>query len=351
MFLPIGNNGFLISRNAPQYRPSFELNRRISALAEELGFDYAFSMAKWRGFGGATRFWDQTLDSPSLMGGLAVATRRIRLIATVTPLLMHPAVAAKVFATLDEISGGRIGLNVVTGVSLAEYEQMGLVPEEYDRDRYAYAEEWLRAVKRLWSEERVTFKGRYFQLADCASGPKPVQRPHPFVVCAGTSPEGFRFTARMADYSFFLGDTPARTRELCGAVKAIGRAQGRPVKTASLVTLILGETDAEARRARDHLRAGADVEAIRNLVATFRGRSRASDRRRARRLQESFCFTGEPVCGGPETAARAVAELVLEAELDSLLLVFPDYLRGLRAFHDGVLPVLRSHGIAPARAA
>ena len=54
VFLPIGNNGFLMSRTAPQYSPSFAMNKEITLLAEKLGFDYVFSMSKWRRFGGAT---------------------------------------------------------------------------------------------------------------------------------------------------------------------------------------------------------------------------------------------------------------------------------------------------------
>ena len=48
VFIPVGNNGWVISKNSPQYRPTFALNRKIAILAEEIGFDYVFSMAKWR---------------------------------------------------------------------------------------------------------------------------------------------------------------------------------------------------------------------------------------------------------------------------------------------------------------
>jgi len=69
VFLPIGNNGFFISATAPQYAPSFAMNKEITLLAERLGFDYVFSMSKWRGFGGATHFWESTLESMTLMTG------------------------------------------------------------------------------------------------------------------------------------------------------------------------------------------------------------------------------------------------------------------------------------------
>ena len=160
VFLPVGNNGYLISTSSPQYMPTWELQRDLGVAAETLGYDFLFSMSKWRGFGGATRFWDFTLDSLSVMTALAASTRRLRLIATMSPPLLHPVVAAKMAATIDEISGGRFGINIVTGSSLAEYEQMGVLPPGYDDYRYAYATEWLAVVKRLWVEPSVTFDGR-----------------------------------------------------------------------------------------------------------------------------------------------------------------------------------------------
>src|SRR5260221_12903435 len=114
VFMPIGNNGFLISKSAPQYRPSFEMNKQITLLAERLGYDYVFSMSKWRGFGGPTGFWDHTLEAITLMTGLAAATSRIRIIATIQPLLFSPPLAGQMAATIHELSGRRLCINIVT---------------------------------------------------------------------------------------------------------------------------------------------------------------------------------------------------------------------------------------------
>jgi len=69
VFIPIGNNGWLISTNSPQYKPSFDLNREVVEKAERFGFDFALSMIKLHGFGGASQFWDYNLESFTLMGG------------------------------------------------------------------------------------------------------------------------------------------------------------------------------------------------------------------------------------------------------------------------------------------
>src|SRR5579862_9402350 len=195
IFLPVGNNGWIMSTTAPQFMPTWELNRDVSLLAEEVGLDYVFSMAKWRGIGGATHFWDYSVESFSLMSGLAAVTKRLGLVVSVSPALMHPAVVAKMAVTLDHISGGRLLLNIVSAGNAAEYGQMGLYPENFESYRYEFTEEWLNAAKALWTEPSVTFKGRFFELDDCRSDPKPVQRPFPPIVCASGSERGQEFVA------------------------------------------------------------------------------------------------------------------------------------------------------------
>ncbi|WP_122268911.1 LLM class flavin-dependent oxidoreductase, partial [Pseudomonas syringae group genomosp. 3] len=114
IFIPIGNNGWLISSNAPQYMPTFELNKQIVQTAESYGFDFALSMIKLRGFGGKTEFWEHNLESFTLMAGLAAVTSKIQLFATVATLTIPPAIAARMASTIDSISNGRFGINLVT---------------------------------------------------------------------------------------------------------------------------------------------------------------------------------------------------------------------------------------------
>ena len=74
IFIPIANNGWIMSANSPQYMPSFHLNRTIAAKAEAYGFNFLLSMVKLRGFGGQTEFWDHNLEPFTLMAGLAAVT-------------------------------------------------------------------------------------------------------------------------------------------------------------------------------------------------------------------------------------------------------------------------------------
>src|SRR4051794_29499529 len=175
IFLPVTNNGWIISKTSPQFLPSFDLNREVCQIVERIGFSYVFSMAKWRGFGGQTDFWKYSIESLILMSGLASCVPKLRLIASVAPALIHPGVFAKMAATMDDVAGGRLGINIVSAANKQEYSQMGLYPDNFEDFRYDYTEEWLTLVKRLWTEDSVTHRGRYFTLDDCQSWPKPQQ--------------------------------------------------------------------------------------------------------------------------------------------------------------------------------
>jgi len=128
VFLPIGNNGWLVSTTSPQYKPSFDLNRAIIEMADRFGFIFALSMIKLHGFGGASQFWDYNLESFTLMAGLAAIISGIQLFATCAVLTMPPAIAAPMAVTIDSISHGRSGININSRWHRREYEQMGIWP-------------------------------------------------------------------------------------------------------------------------------------------------------------------------------------------------------------------------------
>ena len=180
VFIPIGNNGWLLSENAPQYKPTFELNKEITLSAEHYGMDFVLSMIKLRGFGGKTEFWDHNLESFTLMAGLAAVTSKIKLFATSASLVMPPAIVARMASTIDSISNGRFGLNLVTGWQRPEYDQMGMWPgDQFFSTRYQYLSEYIQVLRDLWGKGQSDFKGDHFQMNDCRLSPQPHQEtPH-----------------------------------------------------------------------------------------------------------------------------------------------------------------------------
>ncbi|MBN8997893.1 MAG: LLM class flavin-dependent oxidoreductase [Rhizobiales bacterium] len=345
IFLPNANNGFIISKAAPRYEPTAKHNLEITCLAESLGMEFVLSMVKYRGFGGEVGYWDGCLDSVALTGALAQATSRIQLITTIGVLAVHPALAARALATLDDISEGRVGLNVVAGWNMHEYAQMGLWRgKEHYEQRYQYAAEYMEIVHQLWRTGTATFKGQFFDLTDCHCFPKPR---HPIqVVCAGQSPAGMEFTAKYADYNFTAAP-PKGIASILSKTQAAADAAGRQVGTLAYVIVIARETDAEAEAVVQDITDNADQEAIGNLLASaaLDTSKEGTSQRMIAGLNQSardgnLAFHSAPVLYGSYASVAEQFDALAAMGLGGAMLVFPDYVPDLRSFGDNVMPRL-----------
>ena len=348
LFLPNTSGSLIFSTGSPpQQMPSFALNLAVTRLAEEAGFEFVLSQSKWRGYGGAAQHWDYALESFTLMSALAATTSRIRLFASVGVRTIHPAVAAKMAVTIADVSNGRFGLNIVAGWNQREYAQMGLWAEDdYHQYRYAYAEEYLSVVRALWTEGRITHRGRFFTLEDCQSLPKP-SRPIP-VVCAGQSDDALAFTARHADFSFVgrQADTPDQLGALARKVSALAKTNGRMVGTYLLLTVLAHETDEAAYAQRDHFIANLDVEGLAEMTQiSGMDTSRPS---RAELPTAARTFMGMPFIAGSYERVAAYLDSVAAAGLTGVSMVFPDFEPDTAKFIRHVMPLMRSRMADPA---
>ncbi|HEX9461923.1 MAG TPA: LLM class flavin-dependent oxidoreductase [Alphaproteobacteria bacterium] len=355
IFLPIANGGWIVSRNAPVIDGSFGLNKRATLLAEELGLDFVLSMMKWRGFGGPRNHWGTSQESLMLMSALSQVTSRIKLWCTVHTLLHNPAVVAKMVCTLDHASDGRAGLNVVSGAFRDEFSQMGGWREDLDHDqRYELAEEWLDAVKRLWSEPAVNLDGKYFKLADCMCDPKPVSDPRPTLICAGMSEVGLRLSARHADAAFISGKDDAEVARNSRRAKAIAAEYGRTIKTFINCVIVPGETDAAAEARAEHYRAGIDVETLQGMGSGYRQAPRQDGQVHNLLLRaRNDAFMTSFAIGSADSLRRRIVKTIRGAELDGMMFMFPDYIEDQRFFGERVLPGIRhelAQELAPASA-
>ncbi|RKF23134.1 LLM class flavin-dependent oxidoreductase [Altericroceibacterium spongiae] len=340
VFMPIANGGWILSENKPEIDGSYAYNRQAAILAEEAGMDFIMAMAKYRGYGGKTHQWDSTIDSVVAMAGLAEATSKVKVWATIHTILQNPAVAAKMIATLDQISEGRAGLNCVTGSYKGEFSQMGAWPEDVDHDqRYDLAYEWIRAIKALWTEDSVTQNGKYFQLEDCQSWPKPKKKP--FTVCAGTSAKGMRFSSEEMDAIFLSGGDPEKLAKASAAAKADAAELNRYIRTYSMMTIVFGDTDAEAEATAQHFREGFDEEALHGMMRAYGFLDSEIGKENDFTKKARSSFMAPHITGTPGTIVQKLTELFATADTDGLMLIFPDYIKSLPIFGNEVLPALR----------
>jgi pyrimidine oxygenase len=347
VFIPIGRNGWIVSTTSPQYNPSFELNRQTTLNAERYGFDFALSMIKLRGFGGQSGFWDQNLESFTLMAGLAAVTSRIKLYATVPTLAIPPAIAARMASTIDSISNGRFGLNVITGWQRPEYAQMGLWPgDEYFARRYDFAAEYVQVMQELWQTGVSNFKGEFFRMEDCRLSPRP-QVPIK-LISAGQSDAGMKFIARYADYNFVFGmgfNTPTGCAATVERLQKASAGSGRTVATYGLFMIITGETDAEAKAKWDLYKAGADHEALRWLTQQSSADTRSGTDTNVRHMSSEVSNVNLNIgllCGSYASVARMMDELATVPGLAGVLLTFDEFVTGTEIFGQRIQPLMKS---------
>jgi pyrimidine oxygenase len=317
----------------------------VTRLAEDMGLDFALSMAKWRGYGGPSRHWDFTLESLSTMAALAEATTRIRLWSTVHTMVWHPAVVAKMVATLDQVATGRVGLNLVSGSNPYDQGQMGLWRDLDHAQRYQLADEWVSVIKKLWTQERTDHEGTYYRLTDCVSNPKPSVPPT--LICAGTSETGLRFAVKSCDVCFVSATSAAELARTTSMIRSLGDEYGRKPQSFALLVIVPGRTDEEARERVARYDAGVDVAALRRQAGEYAADVKENSMRR--RLlavaDRPRAVNSSAIAGSPETIARRLAELVAQADLDGITLIVPDFIDDLRVVGTEVAARLAELGV------
>jgi pyrimidine oxygenase len=347
VFIPIGNNGWLISTTSPQYMPSFDLNRTIVEKAERFGFDFALSMIKLRGFGGPSEYWDHNLESFTLMAGLAAVTTKIKLFATVGVLTMPPPLVARMAVTIDSISHGRFGVNIISGWQEKEYSQMGIWPgDEHYRKRYEYCEEYVSIMKELWATGKSDLKGEFFQMNDCRCSPLPSAKVT--IVCAGQSDRGTEFASQHADYLFVASNGLNQPRNVDKVVSRLvtqNQKTGGKCGALVLIMIIADETDDAAMAKWEHYKAGTDFEARAGRAGpadpfSVAGRFNVSTEQR---LPTNMGV----LCGSYAKVAAMLDDLATVPGVDGAMMTFDDFVIGMEQFGTRIQPLMKCRSNLP----
>lgn len=339
------------------------------------------------------------LEPITLLAALSAVTRHIGLIGTVSTTHNEPYSVARRFASLDHLSHGRAGWNVVTSGSQNEADNFGGDGAMQHDDRYARAEEFVDVVRGLWDcwedgahlydrasghyfnpdkVHALDHKGRFFKVR----GPLNVGRPpqgHPVIVQAGGSEPGRRLAARTADMIFTAQPSLAKAQEFYRDMKARAAAFGRDpdhLLVMPSVQLLVRSSEAEARHAQEELldlvpsalavsklqtlldmdlsdcpldgplpevgltQGGQWVQ--RQVIAMAREEN-LSIRQLARRTVVSRASFS--LAGTPEQVADMCQSWFMEGAADGLSLA-PNYLpEGLDEFVDAVVPILHARGL------
>jgi F420-dependent oxidoreductase-like protein len=203
------------------------------------------------------------LEGWTVLAALAAVTGRIRLATLCTAVgYRNPAQLAKIAATVDLISRGRLTLGIGAGFFEDEYRQYGWEFPPRPATRIRQMEEVVQLILKMWTEPRTTFHGRFFQVEDAILEPKPVQNPHPPVLIAGSGEQlTLRAVARLADACNFVDADIAEVRHKLAVLRehcdAAGRDYGTIEKT-QVRSWLLARNDAAVAAKRERFPNRAD---------------------------------------------------------------------------------------------
>jgi FMNH2-dependent dimethyl sulfone monooxygenase len=352
-------DGGLTATTAPErQRLSWPNCVEIASRADIAGFEMQVPLARWKPLGGVTNFNGVNYEPLTWAAGISAVTRDSNIFATIHVPVVHPIVAAKQMTTIDHISGGRFGLNLVCGWFPAEFAMFGSPMMSHD-DRYAYAGEWLEVVRRLWTaEEEFDFEGRFFKIEKGWHQPKPIRTPYPPVMQAGSSPTGARFAAKYADIAFQSVNETDPVDQIAAKfaeLRRIGREDyGREFEIWTGAWVICRPTEREAKQFLDHCLAEHGDQAILDSlppeVLPAPG-SVPPDVLKQIRYKALGGWGGAHLVGSPEQIVEKL-QAFSKAGADGVMLSWVDYVEGLDTWNRDVMPLLEQAGLRnPAGAA
>ena len=338
---------------APErWEASWDNNLRLARIADAAEIECMIPIARWKGYGGDSNPNGESWESITWAAGLLSATQSINVFATVHVPLIHPVVAAKQLATVDQIGGGRFGVNVVCGWNDDEFQMFGVAKQEHEA-RYEQGTEWWNIVTRIWSAEApFDFDGNHYRLEQVEGSPGPFAGRAPIMMNAGTSPSGRAFALQFSNLHFDAVRYPEDSAQRVAETKRQAAAAGRSLQVWTPIGVVCRPSQREAEDFTQQVIDHADLGAIGHIVDLHDRdiRRRQDDEGAFRRIGEgpierqvlargNFCAIGD--------ADHVASQLVRlhDVGFDGLALNFVNYLEDIEYFAQEVLPRLQQKGL------
>jgi len=341
-WVPNVSGGLVISKIEQRTRWDIDYNRKLAQTAEQNGFEYALSQIRFTAGYGA----EYQHESVSFTHALLAATERLRVIAAILPGPWHPALLAKQIATIDHLTGGRIAVNIVSGWFKSEFTAIGEPWLEHD-ERYRRSEEFIRAIKGIWTEDDFTFLGDFYRFHDYSLKPKPLQFPHPEIFQGGSSRAARDMAARVSDWYFTNGNTIEGVKAQVDDIRAKARKHGRTLKIGVNAFVIARDTEAEARAVVAEIIDKADPEAVQAFGHEVKQAGKASPEGEGNWANSSFEDLVQyndgfktNLIGTPEQIAERIVAL-RSVGVDLVLTGFLHFQEEIEYFGRRVLPLVR----------
>lgn len=340
-WVPNVSGGLVISKIEQRTSWDLDYNVKLAQIAERSGFDYALSQIRFTAGYGA----EYQHESVAISHALIASTKRINVIAAILPGPWHPAVVAKQIATISQLHGGRVSVNIVSGWFRGEFHAIGLDWLDHD-ERYRRSEEFIRSLRGIWSEDNFTFQGDFYRFKNYSLKPKPTL-PLPEIFQGGSSRAARDMASRVSDWYFTNGNTVEGIKAQVDDIRAKAAANGHSVKIGVNAFAIARETEAEARAVLDEIIAKADPEAVNAFGHEVKNAGKASPEGEGNWAKSSFEDLVQyndgfrtNLIGTPQQIAERIVALK-KVGVDLVLLGFLHFQEEVEYFGRKVIPLVR----------
>ncbi|MCG2609028.1 MULTISPECIES: dimethylsulfone monooxygenase SfnG [unclassified Acinetobacter] len=341
-WVPNVSGGLVVSNIEQRTEWNIDYNRRLAQVAEKSGFDYALSQIRFTaGYGAEFQH-----ESVSFSHAILAATEKLKVIAAILPGPWKPALAAKQLATIDHLTQGRIAINVVSGWFQGEFDAIGEEWPTHD-ERYARSEEFIRALKGIWTQDNFNFKGKYYQFKDYTLKPKPLQQPHPEIFQGGSSRAARDMASRVSDWYFTNGNTVEGIEAQIQDIREKAQKNNHQVKIGVNAFIIARDTEEEARAVLQEIIDKANPEAVHAFGDATRQAGAASPEGEGNWAKSTFEDLVQyndgfktNLIGTPQQIAERIVALKA-AGVDLILSGFLHFIEEVEYFGAKVLPLVR----------
>lgn len=345
VFSANADGGLAITDVSERWRARWDDNLNAVGIADRAGIEFFLPIARWKGFGGKNRVREWSFETFTWAAGLASATERIGLFMTVHVPIVHPLYAAKALATVDHISKGRAGLNIVCGWNPQEFAMFGVALGEKG---YVQAAEWVDIIERCYSSnDPFDFKGEYYDLKGVVSRPASVQVPRPVTMNAAFGAPGRDFAAKYCDYLFSTFTDIEDGRRHVADIRERSQRFGRQVGIYTVCHVVCRETQKEAEDYYNRYAVTeADHAAVDAHVAGKKEFSNSHDKGAYDLYRQRFAggAGSYPLVGTPEKIVEDMVRIANEGYAGAAL-TFVNYTYELPFFCDRVLPLMKQAGL------
>ncbi len=345
VFSTNADGGLAITDVLERWAASWDENVFVAQLADRTGLEFLLPIARWKGFGGKNRVREWSFETFTWAAGLAALTERIAVFMTVHVPLVHPLYAAKALSTVDHISKGRAGLNIVCGWNPQEFAMFGVTLADRGYDQ---AREWLDVIERAYSStEPFDFDGAYYQLKGVVSRPASLQRPRPLTMNAAFGAPGRDFAAQTCDCLFTTFSELADGRGHVADMDQRAKALGRSIDVYTVCHVVCRETDAEAEAYYErYATALADHAAVDAHMAGKKAFAQSHDAAAFALYRKRFAGGAGsfPLIGSPEHIVSSLQEIA-RAGYKGAALSFVNYSQEMPFFCERVLPLMIQAGL------